>query len=576
MNEHDDLVRTVRERVDRLPIQTPSPGPAMACGRRRRRISRAATAAAALVVALGVALPLRALSRLGEDAPPPVGPTPSAVEVPGPTGTIAFIDGNQAFGPIALLDVASGSTERLTRQSFNSISLAWSPDGSLIAVTDAVLEGNGEIVLVSTETGEVVRTMPIETGLDPQDVAWSPDGRSLAFTATFQRLYTIDVDGSNLRSIPTDDRRALGIEFSPSGDEIAFIGDKGDLSVVSLVSGETRVLVSDRGIGYAPAWSPDGTRIAFSSDGPDGVSIDVVRADGSDRTTLVDDSVYAVNPSWSPDGNWISFERVGDDGGDLYAVAVKDGSLRQLTDTPSDEFGSGWGRLPDGSTVEQPRPSPFVPPIRTVGEITTMPLTFPDGTNVTVRYPSSLALAERGIIPSITVCGRTLSAAHGDATALFSSESQPIAEFEGVDGDQVGLWKGRPNLADRYLIFRFDDWTVAIPDQSAYAMSDEEASICAANLTGEADRDGFLLLRADGPLEPPPSAGPHGPQLIVGEDDRSLVLYLQGCTSQMDEHRAIEEFAEVCFPEASVMMQVYGPPTFIDAVVEGLTLTRSG
>ena len=278
---------------------------------------------------------LRVRATAGPDSSPPE-----------PTGAIAFIDGNQAFGPIAVLDPASGTTERLTGKSFSSVSLTWSPGGSLIAVTNAVLEGNGEIVLVSTETGEIVRTMPIETNLHPQDLAWSPDGRSLAFTSTVQRLYMIDADGSNLRSISTDDRRALGIGFSPTGDEIAFVGDRGDLGVVNLVSGETRLLVADRGIGYSPTWSPDGTRIAFSTDGPEGMSINVVDADGSNETILVDDSVYATDPSWSPDGNWISFERIGEDRNNLFAASVVDGSLRQLTDSPSDEPASDWGSPP--------------------------------------------------------------------------------------------------------------------------------------------------------------------------------------------------------------------------------------
>jgi TolB protein len=359
MNDHDELADEIRARTESLHVEAPSPAHAMSRGRRRRRVSRLVAAAAALVIALGVALPLRALMRLGEASREPIGPSPSSsVITPAPTGAIAFIDGGQAFGPITLLDVASGSMARLTKQSFSSVSLAWSPDGSLIAVTRSVLEGNGELVLVSTETGEIVRTMPIDTGLHPQDVAWSPDGRSLAFSDTYQRLHMIDVDGSNLRSIPTDDSRALGIEFSPSGTEIAFIGDKGDLRVVSLASAETRLLVTDRGIRYSPAWSPDGARIAYATNGPEGMSINVVDADGSNETMLVDDSVYAVNPSWSPDGNWISFERISDERKDLFAVSVSDGSLRQLTDTASGEVGSDWGLLPADVAPSSPASTP--------------------------------------------------------------------------------------------------------------------------------------------------------------------------------------------------------------------------
>ena len=344
MNEYDALIREIHDQTERLPIEIPSPTKAMTSGRRRRRVSIAVTSLAALVIAVGVALPLRALMRLGEDAPPkPIGPSPSG-SVLAPTGTIAFLGGGQGFGPITLFDLASGTSEPLTKESYSSVSLAWSPDGSTIALTNGTGEGTGEIILVSTKTGEPIQTLPIDPLLAPQDVDWSPDGTFLAFADNRGSLHTIEIDGSNVQDIPTDGR-ALNIAFSPQDDRIAYVDDKGDLKVIDLATGRTTDLFEDQPgqrVWFGPTWSPDGSRLAFSVIEENRSSIDIVNADGTGLRRLVDPVVDGVNPSWSPDGTWIAFEG-GGERRDLYAVSIDGTTIRQLTDTGLDEYGSDWG-----------------------------------------------------------------------------------------------------------------------------------------------------------------------------------------------------------------------------------------
>ena len=347
MTDHDELIRQVRDRAERLPIETPSPRSAMDKGRQRRRFSVALSAMAALIIATGVAVPLRALMRLGEDAPAtPIGPSPSgAASFPEPTGTIAYFEGHQSFGSIALLDTASGSIEQLSNQRFSSITLAWSPDRSSIALSRSILEGNGELVLVSATTGQIIETMPIDPGLSPQDVDWAPDGKSLAFTDTYARLHVIGADGSGLRKVPTGGLRALNIAWSPDGDEIAFVGDKGDLAVVDLRTGQTDIVFVDphgQSVWFGPAWSPDGEFLAFSVSTDDGSTINIIQRDGTEFRQLTDGALDGVNPTWSPDGNWIAFE-VGGDQKDLFAVAFDGSRIADLTNTPKDEYAPDWG-----------------------------------------------------------------------------------------------------------------------------------------------------------------------------------------------------------------------------------------
>src|SRR2546423_1858357 len=103
---------------------------------------------------------------------------------------------------------------------------------------------------------------------DPQ---LSPDGRTVAYTVgsvdkpanrVVTQIYTVGIDGSNLRQITRDAKSSS-----------------------------------------SPRWSPDGRRIAFVFDG----QIWTMRPDGADREQVTRISTGAGGPVWSPDGRWIAF-----------------------------------------------------------------------------------------------------------------------------------------------------------------------------------------------------------------------------------------------------------------------------
>lgn len=220
---------------------------------------------------------------------------------------------------------ADGSgKKRLTRGLGLLASPAWSPNGRLIAF--GADTGLGLWVIAPDGTGR--RRL---TKVDAYEVAWSRNGRSLAF-ASYDAAYVINADGSGLRRLVNDftelgdepwsrDNRRILVgsaplrpmysvnakgpgrkrlaegsgegTWSPSGRDIAFVHGYSQLMVMSASGSDMRQLAD----GEEPAWSPDGTRIAYSEGEGSTGAIHVMSADGTRHRKLVADG---HSPVWRP------------------------------------------------------------------------------------------------------------------------------------------------------------------------------------------------------------------------------------------------------------------------------------
>lgn len=243
---------------------------------------------------------------------------------------------------------------------------------------------------------------------------------------------------------------------------------------------------------------------------------------------------------------------------------------------------------PGGAPPASPQPSEqsvLIPPTYQEGERVAMPVTFPDGSTAELVYPPGLNLASMGILPYFTGCGRDLNFFYRNDPRGAEYEGEgPLETYEGADGSEVTLWKGRHGV-DLYLRFRFEDWTVLMYDY-ADGLTDRQRSACARSLHGRQTAEGFLVLSMPNSPDSVASlaeAGRHlsRPELMFGDLEPGLLLFPGPCEPDPGEDGSVqvdagspETFASWCVPDASMTVHVYDDedPDFIHAVRLGLEI----
>ena len=171
-----------------------------------------------------------------------------------------------------------------------------------------------QLFLLPLDGGEARRLTDLPRGVN--DVAWSPDGRSLAVLSS-SRGATMAEDTRRWGRPPkpkpgetplSDYRYIDRLAYQYNG--VGFIDDHdAHLWVVDAETGEARSLVAGPTAEGEPAWSPDGTRIAFTANRrpqPDldgRSSVFVVDVASRDVTTIAGgpDTLFA-GPTWTRDG----------------------------------------------------------------------------------------------------------------------------------------------------------------------------------------------------------------------------------------------------------------------------------
>ena len=185
--------------------------------------------------------------------------------------------------------------------------------------------------------------------------SWSPNGESLLYTSFKMGspdLFSLVLKTRLSRQITGLPGEERGAKYSPDGQSIISTAVVSGKSSVVLFSPRGRLLKNltpYTAFDISATWSPDGKQIAFCSDQGGKPQIYVMNADGGEaRRVSYANRDFCISPAWSPKGDSIAFVCKDRSGSQIFTVGVDGKDVAQLTFQGNNEDPS-WA--PNGNMV---------------------------------------------------------------------------------------------------------------------------------------------------------------------------------------------------------------------------------
>ena len=260
------------------------------------------------------------------------GPTDSSPRWSPDGSRLAFVrkgDADEAKPQLAVLDMAGGEAEVISDYPLGVTEIAWSPDGNSIAVVAA--EWIPELADVEPEERKRKARRVTRFPYRFDNMGWVGDRR--------QHVHVVDIATGESTAVTSGDCNESGIAWHPSGDLLAFVSarherrglDPGSqVWTISSTGGEPEPK-TELGLWGAVVFDPSGnlyvSGITDVWGHPDVAPLFRVEDDGSlvNLTGHLDRNIYPGAPAISPAGpQWL------DDGGAIITVEDS-GSVHAMT-----------------------------------------------------------------------------------------------------------------------------------------------------------------------------------------------------------------------------------------------------
>lgn len=263
---------------------------------------------------------------------------PAGAAYPGRPGAIAYVD-----NPMGVkIFTRTGRRIVVARESLDP---SWSPDGRFLAFSENA-NGHPSIVLARSNGDLYRRLTTRHRHWADYHPTWSPDGKRIAFARetilgwdrnghakdSTLDIFSVDARGGHLTRLTRDGAKNTSPAWSPDGRTIAFTRS-GNLVALDVRTRNQRLLVRDAD---AAAWSPDGQRLAFVrvTDSGTGLHAAFVSPARGGRARRISPKSLDVNSgiAWSPEGKKLALGAGTPDGlTGIYVVSTDGGQPRLRT-----------------------------------------------------------------------------------------------------------------------------------------------------------------------------------------------------------------------------------------------------
>jgi len=211
-------------------------------------------------------------------------------------------------GYLYILDLATRQSAELTITlpgERDQVMKHWTSVSELITDLDiapdgkrAVMTARGKIFTVPAKEG-ATRNLTREQGSREKEVAWSPDGRWIAFVSDRSgedEIYITPQDGMG----NIDLGREVSTDPKDKEKEAAAAKERGK-------DQEQQITGGSKGFMFLPVWSPDSKKLAWADKDLRLWYVDIA----GKKPIEIDRGRYAeiTNYSWSPDSNWIAYDK---------------------------------------------------------------------------------------------------------------------------------------------------------------------------------------------------------------------------------------------------------------------------
>ncbi len=225
------------------------------------------------------------------------------------------------------LDVASGKTSAIelaiaTDEKENELeveSINNDVDGFDISPSGrrAVISARGQILTIATERGDITRVAPDNMASRNQSPKWSPDGKYIAFLSDRSgrdEVWISDPEGTTPKKVSDLDNEKAALVWTPDSKSLLYTASDRKLYGYSVADAKTAVISSsDVGRIGSVAVSPDSKWLAISKqDRTLRSHVYILPIGGGDERHVSDDSLLysEANAIWTADGRYLVFTSV--------------------------------------------------------------------------------------------------------------------------------------------------------------------------------------------------------------------------------------------------------------------------